>query len=136
MRDNPIPAVKALIERNGKLLVLKTLADGGTYHVLPGGKIEYGEEPLAALERELREEISCEAEIGGPVGMYHFFTGSEDDGEQVVLTVFEADIGNQRIDISNNPADEGIEEALWMSPEELVNISDNDSLKELIQENF
>lgn len=136
MRDNPLPAVKALIERNGKLLILRNVTPEGTYFVLPGGKIEYGEEPLKALGRELKEEISCEAEIGEPVGMYHFFTGPEDDGEQVVLTVFEADIGDQRIDISNNPADEGIEEALWMSPEEFLEASENESLTDLVNENF
>lgn len=136
MREKPLPAVKALIERDGKLLVLKTEASGETYHVLPGGKIEYGEEPLKALKRELEEEISCEAEIGEPVGMYHFFIGAEDDGDQVVLTAFYAEIGDQEIDISNNPAEEGIEEALWMKPKELIEASENDSLKDLIRDNF
>lgn len=136
MREKPLPAVKALIERDGKLLVLKTEASEETYHVLPGGKIEYGEEPLEALRRELEEEISCQAEIREPVGMYHFFMGPEGDGDQVVLTAFNAEIGDQEIDISNNPAEEGIVEALWMKPEELVNVSDNESLKNLISNNF
>jgi len=136
MRDKPLPAVKALIQQNGKLLVLKTMAAEKTYYVLPGGKIEYGEEPLEALQRELEEEISCEAKIGEPVGMYDFFTGSKSDSDQVVLTVFKADIDDQEVDTSNNPADEGIDEALWMKPEEFLEASENESLKDLIRQNF
>ena len=136
MRDKPLPAVKALIQQNGKLLVLKTMAAEKTYYVLPGGKIEYGEEPLEALQRELEEEISCEAKIGEPVGMYDFFTGSKSDSNQVVLTVFKADIDDQEVDISNNPADEGIDEALWMKPEEFLEASENESLKDLIRQSF
>jgi len=33
----------------------------------PGGKIEPGEEPEAALRREILEELSCAIEVGGPV---------------------------------------------------------------------
>ena len=133
MSERPMPAVKALIERNGKILVLKTETENDVYWVLPGGKIEYGEEPLEALEREIREEISVQAEISDPVGMYHFFIGEEDNGDQVVLTVFEADIGDQEIDISSNPADENITEYRWLSPEKFVNKTSNDSLADLIQ---
>ena len=133
MSERPMPAVKALIERNGKILVLKTETENDVYWVLPGGKIEYGEDPLEALEREIREEISVEAEISDPVGMYHFFIGEENKGDQVVLTVFEADIGDQEIDISSNPADENITEYRWLRPEKFVNKTSNDSLADLIQ---
>ena len=128
-----MPAVKALIERNGKILVLKTETENDVYWVLPGGRIEYGEDPLEALEREILEEISVEAEISDPVGIYYFFMGEKDSGDQVVLTVFEADIGDQEIDISSNPADENITEYRWLSPEKFVKKTSNDSLADLIQ---
>lgn len=127
------PAVKALIERDQKILVLKTETENSHYWVLPGGKIEYGEKPEKSLERELEEEISCEAKIGEPVGMYHFFVGEDDKGDQVTLTVFEAEIGDQEIDISDNPADENIADYRWMKPDELIKKSNNRSLKELIR---
>lgn len=127
------PAVKALIEKDGEILVLRTETEDSSYWVLPGGKVEYGEEPVEALERELQEEISCEADIGETVGMYHFFTGAEDDGEQIVLTVFEVDIEGKEIDISDNPADENITEYRWMKPQELVRKSNNESLCDLIE---
>lgn len=130
------PAVKALIEKDGEILVLRTETEDSSYWVLPGGKVEYGEEPLEALERELQEEISCEADIGEPVGMYYFFTGADDDGDQVVLTVFQAEIKDQEIDISENPVEEGIEEYRWLKPEELIEKSGNQSLIRLIADRF
>lgn len=129
------PAVKALVERDDKILVLKTETEGSSYWVLPGGKIEYGEEPVEALRREIKEEISTDSDIGKPVGMYYFLKGENDDGDQIVLTVFEADITGE-VDISSNPADEDISEYVWMKPEQLVQKSENESLKQFISKHF
>lgn len=131
--ERPIPAVKAVIKRDGKILALKTDTENSVYWVLPGGKVEYGETPLEALKREIKEELSCDVKIGEPVGMYHFFTGEEDSGKQVVLTAFEADIGGQRIDLSGNPADENITDYRWLEPEEFIEKSENSSLQRLIR---
>lgn len=133
MSEKPLPAVKAIIEEEGKILVLRTETDDDSFWVLPGGKIEYGETPVEALERELEEEISVKAEIEDSVGMYHFYTR---EGKQVVLTAFEAEIGDQKIDISTNPADEDISEYKWMKPEELIQKTSNESLAELIENYF
>jgi 8-oxo-dGTP diphosphatase len=59
----------------------------------PGGKIEAGEEPPAALKRELEEELGIYAEIGGKVAQLqhtylngnavelHFFKVEQYEGE-------------------------------------------------------
>ncbi len=61
--------VAALILRNGKMLICQR-----TKHQpmplkweFPGGKIEVGEQPRAALKRELDEEIGIDARIGNEV---------------------------------------------------------------------
>lgn len=65
-RQNWIPVVTALIRRKGMVLVgqrpeEKTLP--GVWE-FPGGKIEAGESPEVALQRELNEELGIQAEIG------------------------------------------------------------------------
>jgi 8-oxo-dGTP diphosphatase len=58
---NPIPVVCALIERNGCVLLAQRPAHK---HLplkweFPGGKVEPGEAPDAAVVREIREELGC-----------------------------------------------------------------------------
>jgi 8-oxo-dGTP diphosphatase len=70
--------VAALIVKNGKILVCQR-----TRHQVmplkwefPGGKIEPGEEPRAALRRELEEELGIEAHIGKEVArIHHLYKG-------------------------------------------------------------
>src|SRR5277367_5042351 len=57
--------VAAVIEREGRVLICQR--KGGRHALkweFPGGKVEPGETPQAALARELREELAIEARIG------------------------------------------------------------------------
>lgn len=61
----PVPVVCALIERGGLLLLARRPAHK---HLplkweFPGGKVEPGEDPSAAIVREIREELGCEIVI-------------------------------------------------------------------------
>ena len=66
--------VAAVIERGGRILIGQRKAGGR--HALkwefPGGKVEPGEEPRAALARELREELGIDAHIGEEMERYDF----------------------------------------------------------------
>jgi len=59
----------AVIERDGRLLVTRRL--DGTHLAgcweFPGGKCEPGEEPRAALVREIHEELDAGVEVGREV---------------------------------------------------------------------
>jgi len=61
----PIPVVCAVIEQDGRVLLAQRPANK---HLplkweFPGGKVEPGEDPAAAMVREIREELGCEVVI-------------------------------------------------------------------------
>lgn len=61
----PLAVVCALIERDDCVLMAQRPAHkhlGGKWE-FPGGKVEPGETPEAALHRELQEELGCTVEI-------------------------------------------------------------------------
>jgi 8-oxo-dGTP diphosphatase len=66
--------VAAVIERDGQILIGQRKAGGrhGLKWEFPGGKVEPGEEPRAALARELREELGIDAQIGDEIERYDF----------------------------------------------------------------
>ncbi|WP_203333716.1 NUDIX domain-containing protein [Planococcus beigongshangi] len=78
MKKN-IHVVGAVITNNGKILCAQRGHEKSLPGLweFPGGKIEQGESPQAALQREIQEEMHCEIEIG----------------EQVEHTVYEYDFG-------------------------------------------
>jgi 8-oxo-dGTP diphosphatase len=66
--------VAGIIERDGEVLVCRRRA--GQAHPLkwefPGGKVEPGESPEAALVRELREELGIETGAVEPITSYSY----------------------------------------------------------------
>ena len=69
-----VEVVAAVIEREGLILIGQRKPRGrhGLKWEFPGGKVEAGEEPRAALARELREELGIEARIGIEIERYDF----------------------------------------------------------------
>ncbi len=66
--------VAGVIERDGRLLICQRKA-GDRYALkweFPGGKVEPGEDPRAALARELEEELAIEAIVGEPLLSYAY----------------------------------------------------------------
>ena len=58
--------VAALVREQGRVLMSRRRADQAMPNLweFPGGKVEPGEHPEAALVREVREELGCDVEVG------------------------------------------------------------------------
>lgn len=85
-RGNPVKTVKvvaAIVIQNDQVLLARR--PPGKHHGLlwefPGGKVESGESPEAALIRELREELNWDVEVGE---LFDVFTY---DGEDVITEI-------------------------------------------------
>ncbi len=73
-RQFRIAVVAAVIERDGMVLIAQRKKGGrhGLKWEFPGGKVEAGETPRAALARELKEELAIDAEIGMELTRHEF----------------------------------------------------------------
>lgn len=104
--------VAALIEREGQVLICQRKA--GDRHDLkwefPGGKVELGEDPRAALARELEEELAIQASIGGEVTRYEFRYPKR---APILLVFYEVR------EYRGEPSNRGFEQIRWEARERL-----------------
>jgi 8-oxo-dGTP diphosphatase len=109
----PVTVVAALIWREGRVLVCQRRqsdAFAGKWE-FPGGKIQPGEEPRAALARELHEELGIHATIGAEIWRTeHQYPGHF----PVRLTFFEV------IDFEGIPENRAFEQIVWARPTDLA----------------
>ena len=91
--QQPIIVVAAVIRDGAGKILLTRRPEGshmGGLWEFPGGKVEAGEAPIAALERELEEELAISAKIGSPLT----FSVHEEPGMRIVLLFFAAALGD------------------------------------------
>jgi len=75
--DRPLGvAGRAAIRKDGRLLLLQRSSassfDPGLWE-LPGGKLDYGEELVEGLRREIAEEVGVSVTVGRPFVTWHFY---------------------------------------------------------------
>lgn len=106
-----IAVVAALAAKEGRLLIAQRPMGrhmGGKWE-FPGGKLEKGETPEAALRRELKEELGVDADIG-PIRAAIPYSYPEKD---VLLLFYSA-----RLMGEPKPIDEAA--LAWVTPDELA----------------
>lgn len=107
--------VAAFVEVDGKILVTKRRADqamGGLWE-FPGGKVEPGEDPRAALAREMREEVGVEVAVGRPFEVVHHTYESF----ELLMIVFECRI------VSGSVTAREVAEVRFVAPNELTKLA-------------
>ena len=104
--------VAAVIEREGRVLVGQR-KPGGQHPLkweFPGGKVEAGEKPEAALVRELSEELGVRARIDGEITRYEF----QYPGRSRILLIF-----YRVVDFEGEPQNLDFAQLRWVEREQL-----------------
>ncbi|MBN1239467.1 MAG: NUDIX domain-containing protein [Gammaproteobacteria bacterium] len=70
--DNPIPVVAAIVERDERVVLVRSRGWPDSWYALVTGFLEPDETPEAAVLREVEEEIGIPAELGEYLGAYPF----------------------------------------------------------------
>ena len=88
--------VEGLLVHEGKDLVVRRSANesflAGHYEV-PGGKVDFGEDPSDALKREFKEEVNLDIQVGEPFTTYAYTT--KNGTRHTVSIVFHVEIADR-----------------------------------------
>ncbi len=108
-----LTVVAAVIhDPDGRVLLTRRPDDrhmGGLWE-FPGGKVDPGESPTAALARELVEELDLAVEVGEPIT----FAVHEEPGLRILLLFYAATI------VSGTPRAMDGQELAWVATDELA----------------
>jgi 8-oxo-dGTP diphosphatase len=106
--------VAAIIQRDGRILIgqRKDLGHHPLKWEFPGGKLEPGETPEAALIRELQEELGIHARINRELMRYEY----QYPGRSRILLIF-----YRVVDFEGEPQNLDFDQIRWEQPELLRN---------------
>jgi ADP-ribose pyrophosphatase YjhB (NUDIX family) len=95
-------SMKALITNEaGEILVVN---ERGTGWDLPGGGLDWGEEPVAGLKREIQEELGCEATIH-PQPIMIAPSNIDSQNQHVLWIVYRAEVDPAQITATDEVQD-------------------------------
>lgn len=86
-------------------------------HELPGGHIDFGEDPVDGLKREITEEFGAQIEVGDP--FYVFTYTNEVKGSHSIEVIYFARFISDPDSITLDPEDHS--DFGWFAEDELVN---------------
>ncbi len=111
---NPSVTVAAIVEREGRYLLIEENVLGRRVLNQPAGHWEKGETLTQACVRETLEEAACEVTPTALVGIYQRHDAAE--GKTYLRLAFSARFEAEH---PGRPLDKGIVRTWWLTPEEL-----------------
>jgi 8-oxo-dGTP pyrophosphatase MutT (NUDIX family) len=111
----PNTTVAALIERDGKFLLVEEETEAGIRLNQPAGHLDEGESLVAACAREAMEETAWHFHPRLLVGVYQWRRPQHDI--TYLRFAFAGELGDHEAD---RPLDDGILRTVWMTPGELA----------------
>jgi 8-oxo-dGTP pyrophosphatase MutT (NUDIX family) len=112
-RWTPHVTVATLVEKDGKFLLVHETPAGKPVYNQPAGHLEANESLIDAAKRETLEETGWEVEITQYLGMYRYQAPNN------VTYLRHGFVGEPLKHQPEQPLDDGIIEAVWMSLEEI-----------------
>jgi ADP-ribose pyrophosphatase YjhB (NUDIX family) len=111
-------SARAILVREDGMIAIQYL-ENHFFHKLPGGGVEAGESIEEALKREIREEVGCDSEITGEIGIVLEFRNEHKllHMSYCYITYIRGDITETNLEQAE--IDEGMV-TLWMKPEEAL----------------
>jgi ADP-ribose pyrophosphatase YjhB (NUDIX family) len=117
-RWNPSVTVAAVIERDGRFLLVEEHTPEGLRLNNAAGHLEAGESPAEGCAREALEETAHRFEPTALVGVYLSRFQRTRTGEDITYLRF-AFAGTLGAFDAQRPLDDGIVRTVWMTPEEI-----------------
>lgn len=111
----PHVVVAAVVERDGRFLLVEEQTDSGILFNQPAGHLEEGESLLAAVRREMFEETAHHFEPEELLGIYHWRHPTKD--RTYLRFAFTGVVTGYD---PTAALDEGILRAVWMTPTEIA----------------
>jgi ADP-ribose pyrophosphatase YjhB (NUDIX family) len=115
----PRVTVAAIVERDGRFLLVEELAEGRLVLNQPAGHLEHGESLIDACRRETLEETGWQVEPESVVGLYRRVEPTS--GITTLRVCFSARAVEHYPD---QPLDTGIERAVWLDRGQLAACAD------------
>lgn len=113
----PAATVAAVIEREGRFLMVEEQTRDGLRLNQPAGHLDPGESLLDACERETLEETAHRFTPTQLLGVYLWRSGPAADAPSYLRFAFTGALGEL---VAGRALDEGIVRTLWLTPEELA----------------
>lgn len=114
MQWKPHATVAAIIESNGKFLLVEETTDRGNRFNQPAGHLEDNETLIEAVIRETLEETAYAFNPTALLGIYHW--KHEHNDTTYLRFAYIGDVSNHQPDLA---LDEGIIRTVWMSADEM-----------------
>ena len=115
MRTNPDLTVAAIVQREGRFLMVEERIAGRLVLNQPAGHLEDAESLVEAAIRETREETAWRLNPEALVGVYLW--RNPDNGRSFLRFAFCGTVDDHR---PGQPLDTGIQRALWLSRDQLL----------------
>ncbi|MFC1640995.1 NUDIX hydrolase [Patescibacteria group bacterium] len=126
MQKNPIVVANAYIWHQNRILLLKrspkrTYGQRSPWNC-PGGAVEYGEYPEAAIKREIFEETNLEPKMHG---LIHLWTETFPTGIQLFVFSYLGTVDTKKVTINEEST-----ASKWFSTEEALELETFPNFKE------